>query len=106
MAKDLATEWRKMMYGGIDQSSLKRDKETDGGYDVWTKRGLAKKCFCISCHKESGAYLKDTTNIIYLCDDCYNHYGGLPLIMIKQEELNELIEDFNPDNIKSFPTIG
>ena len=106
MAKDLAKEWRKMMYGGIDQSSLKRDKESDGGYELWTRKGIAKVCYCISCHKASGAYLKETTNIIYLCDNCYNRYGGLPLKMVPQEELNELVEDFTSDTIKSFPTIG
>lgn len=105
MAKDLATEWKKMMYGGIDQSSLKRDKETDGGYELWTNRGLAKRCYCISCHAPSGAYLKNTTNIIYLCDDCYTKYGGLPLKMVPSEELNELVNDFKNDKVKSFPTI-
>jgi len=97
--RDLAYEWRKLQYGNCDQSSLKRDKEIDSGYEKWTSAGLAKRCYCISCHKAGGYYLKDTSSIVYVCDDCYPKYGGCPIGTVPVEQLDELVADFDPNKI-------
>lgn len=46
------------------------------------------KVFCVSCHRESESFsLPDSTHLAYLCQDCFDKHGGLPLPRITDEQL-------------------
>jgi hypothetical protein len=91
----------------VPELALFPDLDSRLGEDLRKRRTKAgifgsnmEYCFCCSCHKAAALVTSDTP-VIYLCDDCTDKYGGLPLVEVSPEDGSVTLwrENITPVNI-------